>query len=1552
MRQSAIKSAKKGFRRVSTNKRQLYLRCFLDEASLLQYSYDEFVKRIQPKEDTADSSEMTDTVDDEDDDESEVDADSTLKTNSSNKRKISCPRFEYDMYSLTNFEGYKGQASQRPPKKTPQSEQIRSIVQSLMNRKKLTETQIAQDFSSKFEPMKPGSIVSWLSYRTNYQMDAKINFYIFLWIEERKGSLTSKENKIFEGLRSLVESTSNPTQRGCDRLGVDQNHNERDMSSDNGNASDGSQDDDMDVELTRGVDDSDDGDMVISDVSDNDQDLDAAFIDQNLPRDNSSSRDISPKDKEGTPGIAHEHDNQDDMARISTIWKPEPPMQNDINTLRFTIIDEIMRRGITQTTAAEEANLCIIGLTQTAISKLLHKGTFGSGTKASNFKNLMEDWVANSKLRPSGDSVRKVVTNSFRQEISDLDIKVPGLSASQVKDEKHVSPRQRKMHSVSEEQLSSTFNEEDQKPKETRIIDPEFVSLRDALVEEMKRRACYQSTVISESGLSRHGFSQPNISRFIHSVYVMGGDRGVLFKNMIRKWIKFSQRKYPPLVRNSESIINNCKTNEAAEDDTSSNNDDDDDDNADADVSSNDEMSDNDSNERYANKKGESNIKLDNNGTKGGALLPVLQLREEVMREIHRRAMSQRGAAIEAKFEKNGLPLCTVNRLINSKKCNGDASGIKFRQLMQAWLKTSKESEPTVNHSPLILDSDESSDSDDAERNDKRRSRKDHPDKQYEILRNLQHEVRTEIRRRNLYQSFVAKEANLKKIGCDQSHLSRFLLTCRMPGYGRADSFQDYMTQWVELSKSQESFVLQNKGKGSADSGQRGTDEDPAPRPTSHGVINQDGLLSTEELQLQVNKETYRRSVSISTVFMEADIASSTVSNSALARYLQKGNCPVGERGIVFRKCLENWLNESRRKPENKVKTVKDRTLQVANTTTGVVRSGDIGETRPQQNQRRKAASVSDIVGECPPAKQARTLTTHVSVKKTYHVPLVYADRFKESFHHAWCKECNGTNNRPGKPGSMLECGSCPYSYHTDCVDSSSASFLPHPSSNNQQGRQWYCPECRESGACFCVRLKSSEINSDAGLAQQPWVLFYASHLRRWRQGYVCDMDITRKLILCKWWRTDNKWGKSNWINISNGAPLLWLPKAEGFLDLKNENAKRVRKGAVQDLLKTNPQYFGALSAVQTVKRKESIILPDMILPPESIDDNSLQGDDTNDNDNSDDVSQGDPTNSTTREASSSSGRNPRGRSLKIEAEKEEPEQSNVDTYLSADSLKAAICAAGIACRAVDIVLCGSNTNVFSCCRPPGHHAGRRGFTEKCRGTGFCLLNNAAIAMLHARVRWGIQRVAVVDIDVHFGNGTSELLKNDPRAFFGCVHMIYGKDNEGFSKEVAERRQRMMACCGPNSLRNTVEMAGSRGTSGTSNTKEKNALDRMDSLKEGFFPHALGCTEIQDNYISIGVYPEIHSNVNNNAQSDSGDEIADESIGENDVKPFTQSSMCGPTGFRKALKDYIIPQMEKFDPELLIISGIHCQFSEAFINLFCVIVEYSQLVSTGWLLTL
>jgi len=70
----------------------------------------------------------------------------------------------------------------------------------------------------------------------------------------------------------------------------------------------------------------------------------------------------------------------------------------------------------------------------------------------------------------------------------------------------------------------------------------------------------------------------------------------------------------------------------------------------------------------------------------------------------------------------------------------------------------------------------------------------------------------------------------------------------------------------------------------------------------------------------------------------------------------------------------------------------------------------------------------------------------------------------------------------------------------------------------------------------------------------------------------------------------------------------------------------------------------------------------------------------------------------------------------------------------------------------------------FAAVRPPGHHA------EPARPMGFCLFNNAAVAALHARAQWGVQRVAVVDFDVHHGNGTQAMFATDPDLFYASSH--------------------------------------------------------------------------------------------------------------------------------------------------------------------------------------
>jgi acetoin utilization deacetylase AcuC-like enzyme len=98
------------------------------------------------------------------------------------------------------------------------------------------------------------------------------------------------------------------------------------------------------------------------------------------------------------------------------------------------------------------------------------------------------------------------------------------------------------------------------------------------------------------------------------------------------------------------------------------------------------------------------------------------------------------------------------------------------------------------------------------------------------------------------------------------------------------------------------------------------------------------------------------------------------------------------------------------------------------------------------------------------------------------------------------------------------------------------------------------------------------------------------------------------------------------------------------------------------------------------------------------------------------------------------------------------------DTFLSPNSMEAAWRGAGAAVRAVDMVLAGEVANAFCAIRPPGHHA------EKDTAMGFCLFGNAALAAKHALDHHGLSRVAVVDFDVHHGNGTQDLLWDERRS--------------------------------------------------------------------------------------------------------------------------------------------------------------------------------------------
>ncbi len=108
----------------------------------------------------------------------------------------------------------------------------------------------------------------------------------------------------------------------------------------------------------------------------------------------------------------------------------------------------------------------------------------------------------------------------------------------------------------------------------------------------------------------------------------------------------------------------------------------------------------------------------------------------------------------------------------------------------------------------------------------------------------------------------------------------------------------------------------------------------------------------------------------------------------------------------------------------------------------------------------------------------------------------------------------------------------------------------------------------------------------------------------------------------------------------------------------------------------------------------------------------------------------------------------------------------DADTHLSPGSLNAALRGVGAACHAVDMVLAGEAKNAFCATRPPGHHA------ETETAMGFCLFGNVAITAKRALDHHGLQRVAIMDFDVHHGNGTQDLLWAEKRALFASTHQM------------------------------------------------------------------------------------------------------------------------------------------------------------------------------------
>jgi acetoin utilization deacetylase AcuC-like enzyme len=122
----------------------------------------------------------------------------------------------------------------------------------------------------------------------------------------------------------------------------------------------------------------------------------------------------------------------------------------------------------------------------------------------------------------------------------------------------------------------------------------------------------------------------------------------------------------------------------------------------------------------------------------------------------------------------------------------------------------------------------------------------------------------------------------------------------------------------------------------------------------------------------------------------------------------------------------------------------------------------------------------------------------------------------------------------------------------------------------------------------------------------------------------------------------------------------------------------------------------------------------------------------------------------------------------------------DMDTVICAQSYEVARMAAGAAVVAVDAVMGGEVSNAFALVRPPGHHA------MPDRAMGFCLFNNAAIAARYAQAHYGLERVLIIDWDVHHGNGTQDIFYRDPSVYYFSTHQYPYYPGTGSKSETGE----------------------------------------------------------------------------------------------------------------------------------------------------------------------
>jgi acetoin utilization deacetylase AcuC-like enzyme len=208
------------------------------------------------------------------------------------------------------------------------------------------------------------------------------------------------------------------------------------------------------------------------------------------------------------------------------------------------------------------------------------------------------------------------------------------------------------------------------------------------------------------------------------------------------------------------------------------------------------------------------------------------------------------------------------------------------------------------------------------------------------------------------------------------------------------------------------------------------------------------------------------------------------------------------------------------------------------------------------------------------------------------------------------------------------------------------------------------------------------------------------------------------------------------------------------------------------------------------------------------------------------------------------------------------------DTTFSSGTLKAARRAAGAVAHAVDHVMLGRNRNAFCVVRPPGHHAGFNGLLNGAKSCGFCIFNSVAAGALHALEHHNCERVAIIDLDIHHGNGTEDIVRRytqPSRLFFFSVHLYDKEEATGYE----------------------------------------------------FFPGSGGKDDIIHNIINVPIAPLWRHEAANNTISS----ISNKSDGaRSSSSPITTTPM-GREAYRVAISQRLIPSLRAFNPTLILLSA-------------------------------